>query len=242
MDNINSENLPEDGDAAVKMSFSGKLDNFWYHYKWHTIVSIFVLIVICVCTFQMCNRESYDAYIMYSGGKGISKTSENSDQLKIMSSLAVVCPDFDGNGHKSPLFQSYLTPSDEEYAENLKGQGLESIINSDKQSFNQAMIGSQEYYLCFLSASNFAAFDGPVKNGAYPLISLSELTSDTSKLTPSKRGIYLSETDFYKLPGIKVLPEDTVICIRQIGVGGDEENFERAKTILKNILSYEYEE
>lgn len=237
----NNEKMPEEGYSAGTETVAQKLDNFWYHYKWHTIVSIFIIFVLAVCTFQMCSRTSYDAYVMYSGGKSIAKTLENSEYANIRSAFALVCPDFDGDGQSNPHFQSYLTPTDEEYAKNFNGKGLESVIVADKDSFNTAMLGSQEYYLCFLSAANFEVFDAPIQNGAYPLITLTDITSDENLLTESGRGIYLSATDFYKLPGISSLPDDTVICIRQKGVGGDKENFENAKVLLKCILDYKYE-
>ena len=60
-----------------KQSFSKWLDNFWYHYKWHTIAVIFVLAVAIVCTVQLVNRSDYDAVIAYAGSKNVSKKAEN---------------------------------------------------------------------------------------------------------------------------------------------------------------------
>ena len=46
-----------------KQSFAKWLDNYWYHYKWHTIAVVFVIIVAIVCTVQLINRTVYDAVI-----------------------------------------------------------------------------------------------------------------------------------------------------------------------------------
>ena len=34
------------GDGSVKSGFTAWLDNFWYHYKWHTIAIAFVIAVV----------------------------------------------------------------------------------------------------------------------------------------------------------------------------------------------------
>ncbi len=237
MENNGFENMGSVTPELAKTPFSKKIENFWYHYKWHTIVTVFLLAVFAVCTFQMCSRTSYDVYIMYSGGTIISQSGDNSQQKNITDALKLVSSDFNKDGSNMPLFQAYLTPDAAEYKE--LGEGLDSRIQSDTQSFKNAMLGSSEFYLCFLSESNFKVYDKPTSSGVYPLLSISAFTSSNKSYEyASERGIYLRSLDFYKLPGINTLPEDTVICIRQRGVGGDDENFANAKTLLKNILSY----
>ena len=61
------KSAPTPGDAAVKSGWQAWLENFWYHYKWHTIASVFVLLVVTIITVQMCTRTTYDAYIVYAG-------------------------------------------------------------------------------------------------------------------------------------------------------------------------------
>ena len=36
------------------------LDNYWYHYKWHTIIVAFFLIIGIISTVQIFNRETYE--------------------------------------------------------------------------------------------------------------------------------------------------------------------------------------
>lgn len=44
-----------------------KLDNFWYHYKWHTIFIAFFLAVFLICAVQCAQKEDPDAAVLYSG-------------------------------------------------------------------------------------------------------------------------------------------------------------------------------
>ena len=56
----------------VNTKFSEWLDNYWYHYKWHTIAVLFAIFVVVICTFQMCRRTVTDIQIMYAGNEDIS--------------------------------------------------------------------------------------------------------------------------------------------------------------------------
>ncbi|MDD7572648.1 MAG: hypothetical protein PUJ72_00095 [Eubacteriales bacterium] len=60
------------------MNFLKWLDNFWYHNKWKTIVSLFVVVVLSICVFQLATKKKYDACIMYVGAKsaGIEQSIE----------------------------------------------------------------------------------------------------------------------------------------------------------------------
>ncbi|MBQ7364269.1 MAG: hypothetical protein IJW46_01580 [Clostridia bacterium] len=48
-------------------TFLAKLDNFWYHYKWHTIFIVFFLSGFLICAVQCAQKEDPDAAILYSG-------------------------------------------------------------------------------------------------------------------------------------------------------------------------------
>ena len=201
----------ESYDTTVTGGFSKKAENFWYHYKWHTIVAIFIVIVVTVCTMQMCSRTDYDVHVLYAGGKSFGKTADSNEYATINDALRIVSEDFDG---------------------------MESLIANDKEAFVNAMTGSKEYYLCFLSPEIFAMYDIMLESGGTPLIALNEYAK-ADQLTESGRGIKLAETDFYKLPGISNLPDDTIICIRTLSAAfGDRENYEKSLLLLKNIVAY----
>ncbi len=53
---------PEDDSAAViiPLTFKEKLQNYWYHFKWHTITVIALAIVLAITITQCATREKYD--------------------------------------------------------------------------------------------------------------------------------------------------------------------------------------
>ena len=74
-------------------NFFKKLDNFWYHYKWTTIIVSFFVIVFIVCAVQMCTREDRDLNVLYSAYEyGLGKYLPD-----VEGALENVAPDFNGD-------------------------------------------------------------------------------------------------------------------------------------------------
>ena len=67
-------------EIKVQGRFLKWLDNYWYHYKWVTIVVAFFIIVFSVCTLQMCSKEKNDLIIVYAGEAFVS--SEKAESIK----------------------------------------------------------------------------------------------------------------------------------------------------------------
>ena len=44
----------------TKNEFNEKWDNYWYHYKWHTFIGIFVIICILVTINDFATRRNTD--------------------------------------------------------------------------------------------------------------------------------------------------------------------------------------
>ena len=227
-------------------SLSEKLENFWYHYKWHTIAIFFVTLVVLICSLQMCGKSTYDVYVIYAGEMPIENTKSDSNYHTMLSALKLVTDDYDEDGATSPLLKNLLVPMGKEYDE-LAERGYERLIASDMSELEQLMVYSSEYYLCFLSEDTFRDYDKPTSSGAYPFVSLTDLVPEGSDASfASDRGIYLSSLDFGKLSGINELPEDTVVCLRAKlklpGASSRDTAYDSAKATLTKILAYELKE
>ena len=48
------------------------LDNFWYHYKWHTIIAVFAIIVVIVGISQVVSKGTADVGVIYGGPRLLS--------------------------------------------------------------------------------------------------------------------------------------------------------------------------
>lgn len=77
---------------------------FWEYYKWHTIATAFVLLVVIVTLVQCATKTVYDMTITYAGNSALS------DEItaNISSDLAEVIKDSNGDGENN-IFLQQLT-------------------------------------------------------------------------------------------------------------------------------------
>ena len=99
---MHDEKLPQ-GEIKVNTPFLKKVENFFYHYKWHTIIGVFLAIVLVVCSLQMCSKEAYDIELMYAGPYNLSQQ----EVFDIQASFSAVTPDNDENGESQSRLTSY---------------------------------------------------------------------------------------------------------------------------------------
>ena len=145
-----NKNIEGVGEVSIPSTPKEKIQNFWYHYKWHTLIALLLVAVIIVCSLQFCAKESYDAYILYAGGKSIGRTAKDGDVAEIVtviSSLKRISDDFDENGEVSVNFSSFLFLSSDEAKE--RDDVNEALLMNDRSSLNSVLEHS-EYYLCFV--------------------------------------------------------------------------------------------
>lgn len=57
---VSEEELKPHGKPEPPKTPRGKFDNYWYHYKWHTIVVIAISIVLTVMIWQLVTRDNPD--------------------------------------------------------------------------------------------------------------------------------------------------------------------------------------
>ncbi len=230
-------------------SFFEWLDNFWYHYKWHTVFAVFIVFVITVCTVQMCEKESYDAYVLYAGDHAISRESVNGDYPeynKTKDTVELFVKDYDENGVVNVSFRDLYTPDDGALS------GLdESYFRrayEDRNTLTSTMMAG-DYFLCFFSPSVFDSYcvietegDMGVFANLEPIIGEKEGVEYYGSNT---RAILLSSTDAYGLPGLCDLPDDTLVCIRSLSISThldkreNEREYNRAIETLSAMLDYQ---
>ena len=228
------------GEVITPGTFKEKIQNFIYHYKWHSIVAVALIIAITICSLQFCTRENYDAYVLYAGSRNIGRTSKDGDVAEIatvISSLKRVSDDFDQSGDVSINFTNYYYLSDKEAAS--LDDVNETLLASDRSSLSSVLEHS-EYYLCFISKAVYDEYHAVGSTERFILLDeYKDTYPELEYYTDS--AIYLSSTAAYKLPGLASLPEDTLICIRHpsvLAAKSDEHvmHFNNAKKMLEKIL------
>ena len=67
--------------TGTELSFGKKalkwLDNFWYHYKWPTIIAAFFIAVFAICIAQAVTRSEYDMYVRYAEKIRVARPSRH---------------------------------------------------------------------------------------------------------------------------------------------------------------------
>ncbi len=231
------------GEVAAPSSAKERLKNFWYHYKWHTVAALAAILIAVICVLQFCSKESYDMQILYAGGKVIGKTESETDVaeiVKVTDTLSRFADDFNGDGKTNVNISNYYYLSAEDIAE-LGGDVNHTLLADDEKAITGVMEHSN-IYLCFVSVDVYNAYKG---NDGSMFVSLREFEGLNGNAEfYADNAIYLSSLEFYNTPGIENLPDDTLVCIKAMGLlasRDDEhiESFNNAKAVLEKILKYQ---
>lgn len=235
----------------ISSPFLKKLDNFWYHYKWHSLIALFFLLVIVVCSVQMCQREEYDVHVLYAGPNDIKQTAEDalSPHRVLYSSLKLVTKDNDENGEINPNLQTLFLPSEAEIerinASLPTGYEVQTqVVMQNAEQFNSLMILS-DYYLCILSEANYLSYRDRAEGFFVPLAAYAA-GAEVEYYDGRQDAIRVSSLAFGSLPGVEELDESCVICLRSVSEVASRANrkgsaraFARAESTLKGMIFYE---
>lgn len=236
-----SENEKIEGaEIKVQGRFVSWLDNYWYHYKWVTIVVAFFIIVFSVCTLQMCSKEKNDLIVVYAGGAFVS--SEQTENIKSVIN-AVMPEDFDGDGAKSANFVKYEIYSADQIKEieaatdtnGEHGYVDRSYNSSNYDNFcNYMQTGDASVYL--LEPWLFEELKATNR-----LMQLSEVLGYTPDGADAY-GVRLGDLEIYNSYAVlKALPEDTVVCLLRplvVGNSSDGEYYARERDMFRALIEY----
>lgn len=251
MEEINKEN----------MTGKEKLSNFWYYHKWHTVVALFLIFTVLICSLQMCSKESYDVHIMYAGPHEFKRTSQSGDvapYVNALSSLKYFSNDYNGDGKVSVDFLDLYLLTSQEMQNASKDPETElnyPLLSNNKETFTNNLMYS-DFYVCLLSiavyeqyktvsdVSVFTDLEKYVESGVpYYLngelfgINADTATSDALQFYDNA-AIYLSSTALYSTPEFSKLPKDTLICLRIKSAVASHFGKETTETLYKNSESY----
>ena len=246
---------PENGDKLEaefhyeQNKFLKWLDNYWYHYKWVTIIVAFFVTIAIVLIVQFVSKPKYDLTVVC--GSPYRMNSE--EHLAYEKLLEKFLPeDYDGDGEKSVNIIVYEIFSDAEYVEakseaekNSAEFAINAKYNADElQNFSQqSMLG--ESYLFLVSEYLY----NQLRSGdrVLPLSALYPDGNVPAAATEDGYGIRLAETDYYRFhPQSQCLPDDLVLCVlRKAEFNNSDKDmakYDRAKALFHAIADYEVKE
>lgn len=223
-------------DFTSESKFLRWWDNYWYHYKWHTIIAAFVILLVSFIFGQMADDPKQDIIVTFCGP--MSFLSEETEDLR--DALNRIMPeDFDGNGEKYTEIVRYAVYSEEELeADRLANDGYGTVntaYNAKQMSdFNTFMsFGECSVYLLSEYMYEYVKPRGALK----PLV---DALGETPEKAYDEYAIYLKDTPYYALePALQRLPEDTLVCIAapyDLGNSSDPEYYARSIAMLRAIV------
>lgn len=224
------------------------LDNFWYHYKWTFLITVFFVSVGIVCLVQFLSRPKYDTSLAYATHYRMN----NQERAEFEALLNRLCPeDFDGNGEKNVNMMVYQIYSDEEFESEVEAYAQRGEVFQINTKYNQ-----DEY-------NNFNTFTMTGETSVY-IISphLYSLLRDGERLKPLSEvypdgnlpkgamadgfGIRLSDTDFYKYhPEAQVIPDTAILCLHRptlAGRGQDADLYAHDVAYFRALADFEVQE
>ncbi len=217
--------------------FRSWLDNYWYHYKWHTFFGLFAAALVIIAGISLVGKKEYDVYAVYAGPHAFVE-NEAGD---LESDISKYCKtDYTGNGKIETNILSFVYVSPErakEYLEN--GIFYSEPINYEARKSIVSQLNSGDSFIYLMDAS---LFDELCETGYF--ISLSSIFGKTPECAYNAYGILLKDTAFgQECKSTEVLPEDTVLCIKKnnaimsvFGTKKNEEKLQKHEAVFKEMV------
>ena len=216
------------GEVVIENKFLRWLDNYWYHYKWPTLVVAFFLFVGIVCFAQCSAREQGDVTVTFAGGYTV--TAE--EYAKILDVFNAIAPKkANGEGQISVLLSAYSIYTEEE----LKKAYTDEEGDLDVYSYNNAKQVSKDHLNTFgtyvMTGESavwlVSEYVYEVQNLKKIAVPLSELYETLPESAYDDYAIRLADTALYQYYDVlKILPEDTLIVMPHSMVWGESSDGE----------------
>ncbi len=229
-------------------------DNFWYHHKWKTIVCLFLVVVILVCTLQMCGKEKEgDISVILAGPYGFTNNEKGYTALR--SQLSLHLPeDYDGDGARRVDMVTFTLYSKEQILElknHVDEEGNEAPIqintatNSQEYNSYNDYLKTGESSIAFVDPWLFSELAGKADflvdiNEAFGMEPEGALYLSDVNGQMRCFGVRLGDTKLYQnSAAMRTLPEDTVLCLIApyfMGKSSDEAEYRKVKEYFAALI------
>ena len=143
--------------------FRSWLDNYWYHYKWHTFFGLFAAALVIIAGISLIGKKEYDVYAVYAGPHAFVE-NEAGD---LESDISKYCKtDYTGNGKIETNILSFVYVSPErakEYLEN--GTFYSEPINYEARKSIVSQLNSGDSFIYLMDA--YEDIDDDIANACY---------------------------------------------------------------------------
>ncbi|MBE6637865.1 MAG: hypothetical protein E7616_00200 [Ruminococcaceae bacterium] len=226
--------------GTKNLTFKEKTENFWYHYKWHTIVVVFFLIVAIMIVSSVISKEEPDVLLYYGGPAYFSESAIDSVEKAFQQ---VLTEDANNDGKKiTQLIVTTVLSGDQVATKVMDAREEGDIIfmgdlGAANNEYNQEILYGQGT-ICLLDKAHYEEskerlerFDSLVSEDLLP-----------EKLFSDGKGVYLKDTAFGKYFEVfDGLPDDTVLCIKIKPLHIEQEKYNAAVNLFAATLGFDLE-
>lgn len=218
------------GENKVKpKGFKAKIENFWYHYKYHTIIFAVVFVTLAVSITQCCFKPDYDYKIIVA----TRSMTLSTPQLEAMTKeLAKYGKDLNGDGEVNLLLVDCTVDGNTSDYQSLvaKQQKLQALLMTDIEAmlFLTDTKGL-EWIDSLNESSRFIADTGlPHNNGRGFLVGDTHIIENPKATVDVEKGL--------------IWPSDLLICRRKVegtsfeGKDGVEKSTNEADAFIQRII------
>lgn len=211
------------------MKFTEKIENYWYHYKWQTLLGLFGLVVFSVCLVQCAGRETPDAMIMYAGNYKIA------DDYREKSLESIMKEDYNGDGKKSvDVFQLVINIVEKDG----KYEIFDPVSQSEEMQRVEIELATGDSVIYLLHPYIYEQYRGMFRP-------LSEVLDEVPAYAVDDTGIPVSELISYMQTTLNFYPENSILCLRRertedslMSKKDDHEYYENNVKFFRDIVKY----
>ena len=218
------------------------LDNDWYHYKWLTLAILFFAFCGTVIIVQTVTKTTPDCPILYGGP--CSLTPNQTKELE--NAFTYIVPsDFNGDGEKTVelrpivlMTKEQLAAAESEAAANSSVLIYSTKALADNKTGFTTQLFSGENIICLLDPEQYK--DAHESGG---FAKLSDLFGENNipDCAYDDCALKFSETGFAKFfTASEFLPEDTLLCVRNMSINSVFKGKEKAEKDYNNQLEFYY--
>ena len=221
-----SETIVEEEKPKYELHGFKKVENFFYHYKWHVVVGVFFAAVLIFLIQSLITKDQGDIRVLL-----VAKSHEVADNVafkvgEFEQGLEQFCPDFDDNGYV------HVDVYNIDLSDNPDPQYMLAGVT---KATSELMYGEAQMFIVDkegLSALTNGSFEG--------LMNLEEMFPDC----PYANGIYISVKDspLSAAAGyVEACPEDLYIVVKDLSLATENKDraeaaHEKALHVLRNIV------
>lgn len=236
----------EGGELRLRGGFFSWLDNFWYHYKWHTIVGAFIIIVLTFCIAQSCSKKENDILFTYAGPTEFVTDPE--EKTKINSLLSEISVEMYGESASAILktFEIYSKEQIEEIESELLEEAkkelgdtnktrkrVDTAFNTEEMNSFESFLSSGASYVLLLDPSIYQTLLDTEGNSER-LVALSDIYGSTPDNARDKYSVKLGDTKiFQENSELQVLPADTVVCLHSKLISTNQNKYDMQLEVFK---------